>query len=203
MVLKQAFNLISRIHSRAATLKRHGTPDIFSPVRITPSNYFRYLDGPSQTVIRGREFVLPVDTMTGHATQLISFSAVPTLGSFHLTYNGLDTSSFPFNETAANIQTALRLISGLAYITVTGNFTTGFLVTFIGVEVPFLLTATQEIPPLDATISIAVSTGSLWSPIIKRGDKIVDSLYGHLAIDEIIELVDIGGAIMGYRTRVE
>jgi len=203
MVLKQAFNAVSRIHSRAAKIKRLGSPDIYSPIRITPSNYFRYLEGPSQMVIHGREFIIPIDTMKGHATQLISFSVVPTLGGFYLTYNAINTSVFPFNESAANIQIALRLIAGLSNITVTGNFTSGFLVTFIGVDSPLMLTSTLDVTPLDAVITISESTGVPWIPIIKRADKIIDPTYGPMAIDEIIEIVDIGGEIMGFRVRAE
>lgn len=203
MSLKQAFNAITRLHSRAATFKRPGNPDIFSPSRITPSNYFRYLEGPSQTVIHGREFVVPIDTLTGQATQLITFSSVPTSGGFILTYDGDDTAVIAWDDVAADVQTALQAITPLAGVTVTGNYTNGFLVTFGGVESPLLLSSSLDVTPLNATITIAVSDNVLWSPRIKRGDKIVDSIYGSMAIDEIIEMVDIGGAVMGFRVRCE
>jgi len=203
MVLKQAFNALIRIHSREVTLKRFGTPDLYSPARIMPSNYFRYLEGPSQTVIHGREFIIPIDSMKGTATQLISFDVVPTLGGFYLTYNAIDTTVFLFSATASDIQIALRLITGLEAVTVTGNFTVGFLVTFLGVQTPTAITFTMDATPLDAVITIADSTSVFWSPIIKRADKILDPNYGHLAIDEIVEMVDVGGAVMGYRVRCE
>jgi hypothetical protein len=203
MILRQAFNALINIHSRVAELKRIGTPDLYSPIRISPSNFFRYSQGPSSMVIRGREFVIPIDSMKGTETQLISFSVVPTSGGFYLTYSGNNTTVFTFSSTAANIQTALRLISGLSAVTVTGNFTSGFLVTFFGVSTPVLLTSTLDATPLNATITIMDSLGIVWSPIIKRGDKIIDSTYGHMAIDEIIEMVDIGGEIIGYRCRCE
>lgn len=203
MILKQAFNALIRIHSRAATLKRIGSPNIYSPIKIAPSNYFRYIQGPSSVVIRGREFIIPIDSMKGTATQLISFAAVPSAGGFYLTYSGSDTAVFLFSAVAGDIQTELRLISGLEDVTVTGNFTSGFLITFYGVEAPTAVTYTMDGTPLDTTITIESSVAVLWSPIIKRGDKIIDVTYGHLAIDEIIEMVDIGGAIIGYRCRCE
>lgn len=212
MILKTAFNALTRIHSRAATLKRLGTPNIYSPVRITPSNYFRFLAGPSATTIHGREFILPIDSMTGHATQRIRFftipidvevPTIPTEGSFHLTYGVTDTASLAFDALASDIQTALRAITGLGYVTVTGDFSNGFIVTFIGVDGPTLLVPVQETPPLDVDIGIEYSNSTPWSPRILRGDKIIDSVYGHLAIDEIIEIVDIGGSIMGWRCRAE
>jgi hypothetical protein len=203
MFLKSAFNMITRIHSRSAFLKRLGTVDIYSPVRITPSNYFRYLEGPSSTVIRGREFVIPIDTMIGEETQLISFSAVPTSGNFFVTYDGNDSALIAFDDTATEVQLALRDVAGLEGVTVSGNYTSGFTVTMSGIQSPLLLAPTQDSTPLNSTIQDVVVSHSLWSPIIKRGDKIIDTVYGNLAIDEIIEMVDIGGEIMGFRCRME
>ncbi len=208
-MLKQAFNAISRLHSRAATLRRFGTPDIYSPVRITPSNYFRFLDGPSQTVIHGREFILPIDSMLGHSTQSITFGTSPTQGGFILTYATHDSTPILYSDNAAAVQVALRAITGLEYVTVTGDFTVGFLVTLIGVENASPLTSSLDTPPLadvddeEVVITIGVYSSTPWSPIIKRGDKIIDSVYGSMAIDEIVEMVDIGGAIMGFRCRME
>ena len=203
MVLKQAFNALTRLHSRPATLKRLGTPDIFSPVRITQSNYSRYLEGPSHMTIRGREFIMPVDTMTGHKTQIITFSGVPTVGSFLLKYNGADSAAILHNNTFAEVQTALRAVAGLSNVLVTGSFSAGFLVNFVGIQDPLAITSVAQVPALDKTISVANSKGVLWSPVIKRGDKIVDQIYGSLAIDEVTEIIDIGGTIMGYRCRSE
>ena len=201
-MLREAFNMLTRLHSRPAYLKRLGSPTLYSPIRITPSNYFRFLEGPSSIVIRGREFVIPVDSIKGSETQLISFSTVPTSGGFTLTYGAETTAVISYDDLAADVQTALRALTGLESVTVTGNFSSGFVVAFIGVQSPSLLVYALDASPLNATISIAEYDGEQWETVIKRGDKIVDSL-GHLAIDEIIEMVDIGGSVMGYRVRTE
>ena len=111
-MLRQVFNTLTRLHSRVAVLKRFAPintdPDLTTNIRITPSNYFRFLEGPSHTVVKGREFIIPKDSM----------------------------------------------------------------------ETPL-------------------------TPLIKRGDKIVDTEYGSMAIDEIMEMVDLGGSVMGWRVRVE
>lgn len=112
-MLRTAFNLLARLHSREATLKRYGATDVDnqeSIIRILPSrdNYFHDLPGPSQTVIRVREMIIPVDS----------------------------------------------------------------------IQSPF-------------------------TPMIKRGDKIIDTVLGTLAINQVTEMVDVGGAIMGFRCRVE
>lgn len=208
MVLKPAFNLLSRLHSRTATLKRFGTPDIYSPVRIMPSSYFRYLEGLSTTTIRGREFILPIDTMKGHSSQTISFDVNPTAGDFTIGYGMLNTGSIAFDAVAANVQTALRLLAGLENVTVTGSIlsTTGLNIVMIGIQTPSVFTVLSTMTDVDdEDVVVTVSAGAYvaWSPMIKRADKIIDSVYGHLAIDEIIEIVDIGGAIMGFRCRCE
>lgn len=107
-MIRAAFNTLTKIHSRDATLKRLGSPDLTTTCRITPSNYFRNLEGPSATTIHGREFIIPLD-----------------------------------------------------------------------------------------------SIASKFTPVLKRGDKIVDTQFGSLAIDEIIEIYDLGGEVMGYRCRME
>lgn len=58
MSLASAFNLVLSIHAKNMTILRKGAPDITATVMVAPSNYFRNLEGPSETVIPGREFVL-------------------------------------------------------------------------------------------------------------------------------------------------
>jgi len=203
-MLRQAFNALVRLHSRPAHIKRLGTPDLYSPIRITPSNYFRFLEGPSSTTIHGREFVIPVDTIKGTQQQVISFSAVPTEGKYYLTYNSINTAQFNFNDAASVLQAALRLISGLDAVVVAGAHTSQFTITFYGVQTPLAITVTEVTgDEVDATISVGEGSGVPLSPIIKRGDKIVHDLYGNLAIDEIVEMCDVGGVAMGYRVRCE
>lgn len=208
-MIKQAFNTLARLHSRPATLKRFGTPDIYSPIRITPSNYFRFLEGPGSTTIHGREFVIPVSTMLGNATQLITFGEAPVAGDYILTYDSVDSAEIAFNDNAAAVQSKLRAVTGLSYVTVTGNLSDGFLVTFVGVDSPETLIPSMGVTPLtdvndeEVEITVAQSDYVAWDDKIKRGDKIVDSIFGSIAVDEIIEINDLGGGIMGYRVRCE
>lgn len=59
MALAGAFNFILKLHRRPAILKRYGSvTTITAPIFITPANYFRNLEGPSETIIPGREFVI-------------------------------------------------------------------------------------------------------------------------------------------------
>jgi hypothetical protein len=203
-MIRGIFNGLTRLQSTAATMKRIGTPDIIQDIRITPSNYFRNLEGPSHTIVRGREFIIPVDTMSGISRQIITFDIVPTDGSFYLTYDGTDTGTILFSATAQDIEDELILITGLENVEVSGNFTNGFIVRFYGVYAPELLVFTKTIgDELDADGVVAAYNKEMWSPVIKRGDKINDPTFGSLAIDEVNEMVDLGSSIMAYRIRCE
>ncbi len=66
--------------------------------------------------------------------QQITFSGVAASGHFTLSYGTLTTGTLNWNSTATNIQTALRLLSGLSTITVTGSIASeSLIVTFTGV----------------------------------------------------------------------
>jgi hypothetical protein len=56
MSLKEGFNSLLSIHRRSATISRPGGSS--GTIYITPSNYYRHLEGPSETVISGHEFVI-------------------------------------------------------------------------------------------------------------------------------------------------
>lgn len=60
---------------------------------------------------------------------------VPTSGDWALEVNGFATSTYAYNETAANIEADIQsLDASLASVTVTGDETIGFTITFIGCE---------------------------------------------------------------------
>lgn len=64
--------------------------------------------------------------------QQLTFSAVPVSGSFRLKYNDQETALLNFNATNTQIQTALNDLQALDGCVVTGNFTSGFTITFAG-----------------------------------------------------------------------
>jgi hypothetical protein len=79
------------------------------------------------------------------AVQKVSFSATPAAGSFKLKYGLLTSAAIAFDDVAADVQVALRALTGLSTITVAGDFATGFVVTFTGVTGPAtLLTVTEN-----------------------------------------------------------
>lgn len=207
-MLKGAFNAAMALHSRAGQLKRGGSPDIYSPCRLGPSNYFRFLSGPDTTVIRGREFIIPIDSMLGQFSQLITFEEAPASGTFKLNYNSNATGNLNWNDSASTIQTALRLLPGLSNVLVTGSIAAGLTVVFAGFSTEPLIisasdTGTLEDSNTDPVTVTVTKSYQVWSERIRRSDKIIDSVYGILTIDEVVEMVDLGGAVMAFRCRCE
>jgi hypothetical protein len=205
--LKSAFDVATRLHSQAGYIKRLGTPDIYSAMRMTPSNYFRYLAGPSQTVVAGSECIIPVSTIYGQQSVTISPDVVPTDGTWTIgfTLNGtpVTTGSLEFDAVGADIQVALRLITGCENVTVVGDLQAGSLViNFVGVKQ--VTSVSVPIGSLIGTLNVSYVYGAIaWPALaVKRGDRIINS-SGTFTITEVIEMPDIGGSILGYRTRYE
>ena len=66
--------------------------------------------------------------------QDVDFSAVPTSGSFKLVFEGETTAAINWDDSNSDVQTALNNLTALSGVTVTGNFTAGFTVTFSGAD---------------------------------------------------------------------
>jgi hypothetical protein len=99
-----------------------------------------------------------VKWLTAGDQQKVAFSAVPDSGSFTLTFGSFTTAPIPFNASAAQVEAALELTSVLANVTVTGDFTTGFKVTFVGVDSPVaLLTSSSSLAHGVTPVTIAVT----------------------------------------------
>lgn len=90
-------------------------------VSLQGNSNAKFLTDTSVTLIAGVDEV-----------QTLTFSAVPNSGSFKLKYLDQETSTLSFAATAANVQSALNGIADLSGVTVSGNFTLGFTITFAG-----------------------------------------------------------------------
>lgn len=204
-MLKAAFNALIRLHSKTGTIKRLGTPDLYSPCRLTPSNYFRFLRGPEYTTIRGVEFIIPVDSLTGSYAQLLTFDKVPDFGVFKINLLGGTTDEFTYTSTASAIQIGLRLVPGLQDSVVTGNFSDGFLISFQGISTkPVLgtLIGSTLLNGVDIVEATFTNTSVAWDTLLKKGDRVMDG-NRPLTVDELIEMHDLGADVMGYRVRCD
>lgn len=198
-MLRAAFNSVTRLHSREAVLKRLGDVDIFSPVRLTPSNYFRFLRGPEYTTVSGKEFIIPVDTLLGHFSQKIALSDTPTSGTFKLRYGSDVTGDLAYNISASSLQTALRLLTGMGNVVVLKSGNT-YTVVFRGFNIKPEL-GMVESTTLDVGLVLSNSYEK-WLPVLSKGDRILDN-GSVVVVDEIIEMHDLGATLMGYRCRCD
>jgi hypothetical protein len=79
------------------------------------------------------------------AVQHVAFSIAPTAGAYKLTHGSDQSGSIAWNDNAAAVQVALRLLPGFSSVTVAGDTTAGFTITFAGVSGPVtLLTVTAD-----------------------------------------------------------
>ena len=66
--------------------------------------------------------------------QTITFSAVPDDGLCTLVFDGDETVDIEYTATATDVENALNGLSSLSTVTVTGDFSTGFVITFTGTD---------------------------------------------------------------------
>ena len=182
-----------------------GAPDVYSPCRITPSNFFRFLRGPEYTTIRDVEFVIPVDSMSGQFAQLLSFDRIADGGTFKIKFGDNTTDTLPFNATASNIQEALREFSPLANVLVTGSFMLGFRIIFAGFQTApelGLIVDNTLVETLEPVVPTWSNIFAPWTEPIRKGDRILDGTRSY-SVDETMEMHDLGAQIMAYRCRCD
>lgn len=68
------------------------------------------------------------------AQQLISFSLVPDSGTWRIEWNLQESPDLAYNCTALDVENAFNAFTGHAGVVVTGNFTSGFLITYNGLN---------------------------------------------------------------------
>lgn len=124
-------------------------------------------DGETLTrYYQGIDFTLDlngnVKWLTSGEQRRLTFSAVPDAGTFTITYGTLTTAALQFNATANQVQTALRALAGLGDVAVGGNFTDGFLITFVGVDSPIAaVTSTSSLTNGVDPVNITVANASV------------------------------------------
>ena len=97
-----------------------------------PTGSIASVDGDTDT-----RFITTGDFTIGAGTdevQDIDFSAVPDAGSWTLIFDGEETTTLAFSDAAAAVESALNGLPNLSAVTVSGNYTAGFTVTFSGAD---------------------------------------------------------------------
>lgn len=117
---------------------------------------------PNILAANGYLVVIPMLNTAQIAVQEIVFAKAPVSGTFVLNYNGNPSAAINFDDTASEIQAALRLVSGLSSVTVEGEIADGLVsVTFVGVSGPAPLMTVTSNSLLDvdgAAVVPAIST---------------------------------------------
>ena len=96
--------------------------------------------------------------IVGHmalATVTLTISGVPTSGTVVLEFGGNPTTALAFGATTATIQAAIRLVAGMAGVTVTGSFTGGSLVLTANDAFPVYTTGANSLETAgDAAVTL-------------------------------------------------
>lgn len=142
--------------------------------------------------------------------QKVAFSAVPTSGSFKLNFEGQVTNTLAFNVSAATVQTELNALSNLSAVTVTGNVTAGFIVTFTGADgqkpQPMLTSQNNVLASPAATITITEEVAGFlpFVDIIFDAENTgpIESLAGTLVVIEtplsgVDSITNLEDAVLG------
>lgn len=141
------------------------------------------------------------------AVQTIMFGNVPDDGQFILNWNGVDSAAILFSDAAADLQTALRAISGLASVTVAGDFTVGFTVTMTGASpnvdpnLPDLIltSSTLNLDSVLTGVTIATTVVGKYADgyLIAAAGGQLNFNAGYVPVDSIFSLAS------GANTRIE
>lgn len=105
---------------------------------------------------------LLADRLGAPFQRTLTLSSVPVSGSFKISWNGTETSALDYNVTAAQMQTALRLISALSEVTVTGSVSSGFTITLYGVVIVYTFVITSNTTGVTITVASVTPTQKIF-----------------------------------------
>lgn len=130
-----------------------------TPTTVIPAGTQVSVNGDTSTVFETDE---DLTLVTGtDEVQTIIFSDVPDEGYFSVSYEGDETVSINYDDTAADFQTALRGLTYLTDVTVSGDFSAGFTITFTGIdgdqEQPLLVEEDNTLKKSAAALTITIS----------------------------------------------
>lgn len=146
-----AIKRLPAIASTVSAVKLYGTAGTVIPASTTQ---FSVANQPTNIFSTNFSVTLGAGQ---NCIQTLSFSAIPDAGSFTLGLNGEDTPSIAFNAAASDIQTAIQTLPFASGTLVSGNFGSGFTVTFQGAATGGLMSQ----PVLTVATDVLTSSGSL------------------------------------------
>lgn len=122
----------------------------------------------------------------------IAFSGTPASGTFEFSYNSIATAAINWNDTAAQIQAKLRVVTGLSEVLVTGSMATTLNIQMAGIYAPLALTSTANglITSAPASITITITQPTANETIgaaITRTANVVQ--YFGVLVNEILSVI--------------
>lgn len=128
-----------------------------------------------------------VITAAVNEIQDIDFDAVPDSGAWKLTFSGQETSSLAYNANAAAVQSALNALSNLSAVTVAGDYTAGFTVTFAGadggVNQPLLTASVNTLLIVATPVTINIVETLAGAPAVDTREVTNDNYHITVTID--------------------
>lgn len=124
---------------------------------------------------------------------LITFATAPTSGTFILNYlTGLATSAINWNDTASQIQTKLRAVTGLGAVTVTGSIAAlSLLVTLTGVAPPSkdLTISANSLTGASGAITPVVNVTDVTLPFAVMNGFNINAALGPTAVGAQLDII--------------
>lgn len=104
-----------------------------TPTTLVPAGFVGSVDGDDTA-----RFESVADAIIGATgideIQTLTFSDAPDAGSFELVFGAETTVPILFSEADIDVENALNNLSGLSAVSVSGDFSTGFVITFAGAD---------------------------------------------------------------------
>lgn len=146
------------------------------------------------------ETVAAMTVMPQTSVQVLSFSGVPTSGSFTLTYGNQTTAAIAWDDTAGDVETALQALTGLSGVLVTGGVGTTLTIVFHDVIPPADIL--EIVSTLD--VSIEITETDLILPLaIENGFNLTgDDLAVGVQLDTIGEYVGVKRTAPGFTQQI-
>lgn len=133
-------------------VKLFGTAGTSIPGALLPATATQFsVDGSPAAI-----FQLDATVVLGagqSCVQTVSFSAVPTAGVWQLAINGDTTPNLAYNANAAAIQTAIRALEFCSGCVVTGNYSAGFTINFVGAGTGGFMVQPQFTTPVNTLVA--------------------------------------------------
>ena len=141
-------------------------------------------------------------------TEAISFSLQPVSGTFILNYGAQATGAIAWNASAATIQTALRLLTGLESVLVTGSIAALVLVVaFVGdspATYNFVVTANSLLASGGGAVAVRV-TDTVWTdtslPLSVQSAFNIDTAVGD-QLDKLAKYVGVSRSVLAFSGQV-